>query len=76
MSLRLWLRASYGHQGHQKTQQSWKAATSIFLRTCSNTMMWFDQRKVVYAQRDSLLATNDASETIADFLAEVVNTNY
>ena len=34
-----------------------------------------DQRKVVYAQRDSLLATDDASETIADFRAEVMNTN-
>ena len=33
-----------------------------------------DQRKAVYAQRDSLLATDDASETIADFRAEVVNT--
>ena len=33
-----------------------------------------DQRKVVYAQRDSLLATEDVSETIADFRAEVVNT--
>ena len=33
-----------------------------------------DQRKVVYAQRDSLLATDDASETIADFRAEVMNT--
>ena len=33
-----------------------------------------DQRKVVYAQRDSLLATDDVSETIADFRAEVVNT--
>ena len=37
-------------------------------------MMWLDQLRVVYAQRDSLLATNDASETIADFLAEAVNT--
>ena len=33
-----------------------------------------DQRKVVYAQRDSLLDTDDVSETIADFRAEVVNT--
>ena len=33
-----------------------------------------DQRKVVYSQRDSLLATDDVSETIADFRAEVVNT--
>ena len=39
-----------------------------------NTMMWLDQHKVVYAQRDSLLATEDASETIADLRAEVVNT--
>ena len=33
-----------------------------------------DQREVVYAQRDSLLDTDDVSETIADFFAEVVNT--
>ena len=33
-----------------------------------------DQGKVVYAQRDTLLASDDASETIADFRAEVVNT--
>ena len=33
-----------------------------------------DQRKVVYAQRDSLLATDDARETITEFRAEVVNT--
>ena len=32
------------------------------------------QRKMVYAQRDGLLATDDVSETIADFRAEVVNT--
>ena len=32
-----------------------------------------DQRKVFYAQRDSLLDTDDVSETIADFRAEVVN---
>ena len=37
-------------------------------------MMWLTQRKVVYAQRDSLLDTDDVSETIADFRAEVVNT--
>ena len=30
-----------------------------------------DQRKVVYAQRDSLLTSNDVSETITDFRAEV-----
>ena len=33
-----------------------------------------DQRKMVYAQRDSLLDTDDVSETITDFCAEVVNT--
>ena len=33
-----------------------------------------DQREVVYARRDSLLDTDDVSETIADFRAEVVNT--
>ena len=33
-----------------------------------------DQRKVFYAQRDSLLDTDDVSETIADLRAEVVNT--
>ena len=33
-----------------------------------------DQCEVVYAQRDSLLDTNDASETIADSRAEVLNT--
>ena len=33
-----------------------------------------DQCEVVYAQRDSLLDTDDAGETIADFRAELVNT--
>ena len=33
-----------------------------------------DQRKVVYAQCDSLLDTDDISETIADLRAGVVNT--
>ena len=33
-----------------------------------------DQCKMVYAQRDSLLATDDVSETITDFCTEVVNT--
>ena len=33
-----------------------------------------DQRKVVYAECDSLLATDDVSQTIADLRAEVVNT--
>ena len=33
-----------------------------------------DQRKVVCAQHDSLLISNDVSETIADLRAEVVNT--
>ena len=37
-------------------------------------MMWLDQREVVCAQRDSLLDTDDVSETIADFRAELVNT--
>ena len=37
-------------------------------------MMWLDQCEVVYAQRDSLLDTDDVSETIADLRAEVVNT--
>ena len=32
-----------------------------------------DQCEVVYVQRDSLLDTDDVSETIADFRAEVVN---
>ena len=32
-----------------------------------------DQREVVYAQRDSLLDTDDVSETIADLRAEMVN---
>ena len=32
-----------------------------------------DQRKVFYAQRNSLLDTDDVSETIADLRAEVVN---
>ena len=73
MSLRPWLRASYSAPSKKPSAKS-KAATSIFLRICSNTMMWLDQRKVVYAQRDSLLATDDVSETIADLRAEVVNT--
>ena len=29
---------------------------------------------MVYAQRDGLLATDDVSETITDFCAQVVNT--
>ena len=33
-----------------------------------------DQREVVYDQRDSLLDTDDVSETIADLRAEVVST--
>ena len=33
-----------------------------------------DQRKMVYAQRDSLLDTDDVGETITDFCTEVVNT--
>ena len=33
-----------------------------------------DQCEVVYVQRDSLLDTDDVSETIADLRAEVVNT--
>ena len=33
-----------------------------------------DQREVVYAQRDSLLDTDDVSETIADLRAEVAYT--
>ena len=33
-----------------------------------------DQREVVYALRDSLLDTDDVSETIADLRVEVVNT--
>ena len=34
-------------------------------------MMWLnDQRKVVYAQLDNLLDTDDVSETIADFRAD------
>ena len=33
-----------------------------------------DQREIVYAQRDSLLDTDDVSETIADFRAGVANT--
>ena len=33
-----------------------------------------DQSKVVYVEFDSMLATDDVSETIADLRAEVVNT--
>ena len=58
----------------EKAQRSWKVATSISARTCLNTMMWLTISVVVYAQRDTLLATDDVSETIADFRAEVVNT--
>ena len=59
----------------EKAQRRWKVATSIFVRTCSNTMMCLnDQGKVVYAQRDSLLTLNDVSETIADLRAQVENT--
>ena len=35
--------------------------------------MAYDQRKVVYVPRDGLLGTDDVSETVADFRAEVVN---
>ena len=56
----------------KKSQRKVEGATSIFVRTYSNTMMWLnDQRKVVYAQRDSLQTSNDVSETITDFRAEV-----
>ena len=58
----------------EKAKRSWKVATSIPARTCLNTMMWLDQCEVVYAQRDSLLATDDVSEPIADLCAEVVST--
>ena len=33
-----------------------------------------DQCKVVYAQREGLLATDEVSEPVADLRAEVVNT--
>ena len=33
-----------------------------------------DERKVVYSQRDSLVNTDDASETIVDLRTEVANT--
>ena len=72
MSLRPWLRASYGDI--EKAQRSWKVATSISARTCLNTMMWLTIRVRWSAQRDSLLDTDDVSETIADLRAEVVNT--
>ena len=59
----------------EKAQRSWKVTTSIFVRTCLNTMMWLTiSIKVVLAQRDSLLDTDDIGETIADLRAEVVNT--
>ena len=58
----------------EKAQRRWKVATSISARTCLNTTMWLTISVVVYAQRDTLLATDDVSETIADFRAEVVNT--
>ena len=43
-------------------------------RTYESQTVANDQRKMVYAQRDSLLDTDDVSETITDFCAEVVNT--
>ena len=74
MSLRLWLRAPHGHQRHRKSPAKLEGHNfDIRKKLLEYDDVANDQRKVVYAQRDSLLATNDASETIADFRAEVVN---
>ena len=76
MSLRLWLRASHDHQRYRKGPAKVEGRNfDIRKNLLEYDDVANDQRKVVYAQRDSLLATDDASKTIADFRAEVMNTN-
>ena len=75
MSLRPWLRASYGDQRHRKSP----AKVEGYNFDIRKNLLEYDdvaneQRKGVYVQRESLLATGDASEIIADLRAEVVNT--
>ena len=75
MSLLLWLRASYADQRHQKSPAKVEGRNfDIRKNLLDYDDVANDQRKVVYAECDSLLATDDVSETIADFRAEVVNT--
>ena len=75
MSLQLWLRTSYGDQRHRKSPAKLEGRNfDIRKNLLKYDDVANDQRKVVYAQRDSLLATDDVSETIADLRAEVVNT--
>ena len=75
MSLRLWFRASYGDQRHRKSPAKLGGRNfDIRKNLLEYDDVANDQRKVVYAQRDSLLTTNDVGETITDFCTEVVNT--
>ena len=75
MSLRLWLRASHDHQRHRKSPAKVEGRNFAI---CKNLLEYDDVAndlpEVVYAQRNSLLDTDDVSETIADLGAEVVNT--
>ena len=75
MSLRPWLRASYGDQRHRKSPAKVEGHNFDIRK---NLLEYDDvaneQRKGGYAQRESLLATGDASEIIADLRAEVVST--
>ena len=74
MSLRPWLRASYGDQRHRINPAKVEGRNFDIRKSLLEYHdVANDQRKVVYAQSDSLLATDDVSETITDFRAEVVN---
>ena len=75
MSLRFWFRVSHDHQRHRKSQAKVEGRNfDIRKNLLKYDDVANDQRKLAYAQRDGLLATNDVSETITDFRAEVVNT--
>ena len=75
MSLRLWLRASSGHQRHRNGPAQVEGRNFDFRRNLLEyDDVANDERKVVYSQRDSLLDTDDVSETIADFCVQQVNT--
>ena len=75
MSLRPWLRASYGDHRHRKSPARLEGRNfDIRKNLLEYDDVANDQCKVVCAQRDSLLATDDVSETTADLRAEVVNT--
>ena len=71
MNLRLWLRASYGDQRHRKSPAKVEGRNfDIRKDLLEYDDVANDQRKVVYAQRDSLLDTDDVSGAIADLRAD------